>query len=166
MQRTSPRTLASITLIVAGVGWALLRVGASRGVTPPQVPWLVVLVEVVIAAVVGTMGWHVRQYLHGKRPTLDPIRAARTAVLAKASSYTGAMLAGWYAAQVLVVLGDLEFDAQRARAVSAGLAVVGAVVMAAVGLLVEWWCRIPPPEDGAPDDGGRTRDPSPDAASG
>ena len=95
------------------------------------------------------MGWAVRQFLRGKRPQLDPIRAARTAVLAKASCYTGALLAGWYGGQVLALVSDLDVPGNGSRAVAAGVATAGAVVLAVVGLVVEWFCRVPPPEDGA-----------------
>jgi hypothetical protein len=150
MQRTRVRTLVLVAVLAAGLGWLLLRVLASRGHMLPQVPWPMVAVLVLIAAVVLGMGWSVRQYLHGKRPDLDPFRAARTAVLAKASCYTGALLTGWYGAQVIDVLGDLAIEAQRERALAAGLAVVGAVLLAVTGLVVEWMCRIPPPEDPDP----------------
>jgi hypothetical protein len=166
MQRTRVQTLAITAILIAIVCWLGLRAITSRGVITPEVPWLVVAVEVVIAAVVLSMGWAVRQYLRGKRPTLNPIRAARTAVLAKACSYTGAVLTGWYGGQVLVLLGDLDIASQRARAGAAALAVLGALIMSAVGLLVEWFCRIPPPEDGATDRGDRNRAPSPDPAAG
>jgi hypothetical protein len=147
MQRTRVTTLLLVTVLSTAVGWAVVRVLSSRGVTLPAVPWLMVGVLLLIAAVVLGMGISVRQYLRGKHPTLDPMRAARTAVLAKASCYTGALLAGWYAAQVIAVLGDLGIESQRARAVTAGLAVLGAVVLAVVGLVVEHICRVPPPED-------------------
>lgn len=166
MQRTRAQTLGIVVVLVALAGWLLFRALASRGVVPPTVPWLVVAVEVVIAAAVLAMGWSVRQYLKGNKPDLDPIRAARTAVLAKASCYSGAVLAGWYGAQVLAVLGDLDVASQRVRAVAAGAAAIGALVMAAVGLVVEWFCRIPPPEDGAADAGNHSRAPSPDPAAG
>jgi hypothetical protein len=166
MQRTRVQSLAVIAVLVAVACWLALRALASRGVVSPEVPWLVVAVEVVIAAVVLAMGWAVRQYLHGNRPTLNPIRAARTAVLAKACCYTGAALSGWYGGQVLVVVGDLDIASQRARAGAAALAVLGALVMAGVGLLVEWFCRIPPPAGGAAADGERSRAPSPDPAAG
>ncbi|MFF1530530.1 DUF3180 domain-containing protein [Cellulomonas sp. NPDC058312] len=168
MQRTRVRTLVLIAVLAAGAGWLLVRVLGSRGLTLPQVPWPMVAVLVLIAAVVLGMGWSVRQYLRGKHPTLDPVRAARTVVLAKASCYTGALLAGWYAAQVLDVVGDLAIEAQRDRAGSAGLAVVGALLLAATGLVVEWMCRVPPPED--PDATEPRPDPhpgtAPDAAAG
>lgn len=147
MQRTRIRTLLLLTAVTTALGWLVVRLLASRGWTLPPVPWPMVAVLVLIAAVVLALGWSVRQYLRGKRPALDPLRAARTAVLAKASCYTGALLAGWYLAQVLEVLGDLHIEAQRERAASAGLAVLGAVVLAVAGLLAESFCRIPPPED-------------------
>lgn len=161
MQRTCVRTLLLVAAATTGLGWLVVRALASRGWTLPQVPWLMVAVLVLIAAVVLGMGWSVRQYLRGKHPTLDPLRAARTAVLAKAACYTGALLTGWYAAQVLDVLGDLGIEAQRERALSAGLAVLGAVVLAVAGLVVEWICRVPPSPD--PEQAGG---PAPDAAPG
>ncbi len=158
MQRTRWQTLLLIALVTTSAGWLLLVLLESRRVSPPQVPWLVMVVEVVIAAVVFAMGWSVRQFLRGKRPTLDPIRAARTAVLAKASCYTGALLTGWYLAQVLIVAGDLDIASQRGRAGAAALAALGALVLAAVGLIVEWFCQVPP-EDG--EDAARRRDHNP-----
>jgi len=96
---------------------------------------------------VFSMGWAVRQFLRGKRPSLDPIRAARTAVLAKASAYTGSLLAGWYAGQVLLLLGDLDIAVRRERAIAAACAAVAAVLLCVVGLLVEWFCQVPPQAD-------------------
>ncbi|MFI2753095.1 DUF3180 domain-containing protein [Cellulomonas sp. P22] len=161
MQRTRWQTLVLVMLATAGAGWLLLLALENRRITPPQVPWLVMVVEIVIAGVVFAMGWAVRQFLHGKRPTLDPIRAARTAVLAKASCYTGALLTGWYLAQVLLVSGDLDVASQRGRAGAAALAALGGLVLAVVGLVVEWFCRVPP-QDG--EDVARRSDPSPGPA--
>jgi len=166
MHRTRWQTLALWAFATTAVSSLVVRALASRGIEAPEVPWLVVAVELVIAAVVLSMGWAVRQFLQGKRPDLSPIRAARTAVLAKASCYTGAVLVGWYGGQVLAVLGDLDIEPQRVRAAAAGLAVLGALVLAVVGLVVEWFCRVPPPEDGAKDDPSRPREPAPDPAAG
>lgn len=148
MHRTRWQTLLLVAVAGAAVTWIVLRAVAGRGGLLPSVPGLVVAVELLIAAVVFSMGWAVRQFLRGKRPTLDPIRAARTAVLAKASCYTGALLAGWYGGQVLALVSDLGVPGNRGRAVAAGVAAGGAVVLAVVGLVVEWFCRVPPPEEG------------------
>jgi len=155
MQRTRWQSLLLLALVTGLLGWILLRALEGQGTTLPPVPWLVVAVLLVISGIVFAMGWAVRQFLRGKRPTLDPIRAARTAVLAKASSYTGSLLAGWYTAQVLLVIGDLDIASRRARAISAGLAVVGAVLLAVVGLIVERFCRVPPPSDKQAERAGR-----------
>ena len=149
MHRTRWQTLLLIAVTGSAVTWIVLRALADRGGLPPSVPPLVVAVELLIAAVVFSLGWQVRQFLRGKRPLLDPIRAARTAVLAKASCYTGALLAGWYTGQVLVLVGDLDVPGNGGRAAAAGIAAGGAVVLAVVGLVVEWFCRVPPPESGA-----------------
>jgi len=161
MRRTRWQTLAAVAAVVAVVGWLVLTVAEGQGHTPPPVPWLVVLVMLLIAGVVLRMGWAVRQFLRGKRPDLDPLRAARTAVLAKASCYTGASLSGWYLAQVLLVVGDLDIEPRRDRAVAAVIAAVGALVLTAVGLLVEHMCQVPPPSDDAAEETGPdTADPA------
>jgi hypothetical protein len=145
MRRTRWQTLLLVAVAITVLGWLVLWALERQGTTPPPVSPLVVAVLLVISAVVLRMGWAVRQFLRGKRPDLDPLRAARTAVLAKASCYTGASLTGWYAAQVLVVIGDLAIEPRRERAVAAAIAAVGAVVLAVVGLVVEHLCRVPPP---------------------
>lgn len=161
MQATRWTNLTLLALVTGLLAWLALRTLEGQGVNLPPVPWLVVAVLVVISSIVFAMGWAVRQFLRGKRPNLDPIRAARTAVLAKASAYTGSLLAGWYAAQVLLVLGDLDIAARRERAVAAGIAVAGALLLAAVGLVVEWFCQVPPPtDDSAERDGAQSADPA------
>ena len=150
MQATRWTNLTLLALVTGLLAWLALRTLEGQGVNLPPVPWLVVAVLVVISSIVFAMGWAVRQFLRGKKPTLDPLRAARTAVLAKASSYTGSLLAGWYVAQLLLVLGDLDVASRRARAVSAAAAVGGSVLLAVVGLIVERFCRVPPPSDPPP----------------
>lgn len=135
------------------VGWLVWTTVIGRGGSPPIVPWTVAAVLVLLAAIVLWLGLAVRQYQRGKRPDLDPIRAARTAVLAKASSYAGGLLAGWYGAQTLVLLLDLANEPIRTGALSAGLATLAAVGLAVVGLVVERFCRLPPPSDEATAEG-------------
>lgn len=160
MRRTRWQTLALLAVATAFVVALLLRVLASRGFTPPPVPLLVAAVLLVIAGVVLSMGWAVRQYQRGKRPLLDPERAARTAVLAKASAITGALLTGWYGGQILVVIGDLGIASQRDRAIAAAVAAVCSIVLAGVGLVVEWFCSIPPPGDDAAHPSSEVPDPA------
>lgn len=150
MTRTSWRRLLLVAFVSAAVSATGLRVAESQGAALLPVPALSSFVVLLIAAVVGALGWTVRQYTRGKRPGLDPLLAARTVVLAKASAYTGALLSGWYAGQVLLVARDFEIEARRDLAVSATAALVCTVVLAAVGLVVERWCEVPPPEADEP----------------
>ncbi|WP_426594266.1 DUF3180 domain-containing protein [Cellulomonas sp. McL0617] len=161
MHSTRWQTLLLTTAGVAVGTWIVLRSMARDGALPPSVPWLVVVVELAIAAVVFVLGWHVRQYLQGKRPNLSALRAARTVVLAKASCYTGALLAGWYGGHVLALLSGTDEPGTGGRVLSAAIAMAGGVVLAVVGLVVERFCRIPPPDASA--DAARDR-PAPGAS--
>lgn len=149
MRRTPVSRLVLVALVATVVAFLTLRMVESRGGTLLPVPLLSSLVLVAIGAVVLGLGWRVRQYTQGRRPGLDPLLAARTVVLATASAYTGALLTGWYAAHVLVTLGDLAIQARRDLAVSAGAAVVCTVGLVVVGLLVERWCEVRRDDDGA-----------------
>ncbi|OZB49951.1 MAG: hypothetical protein B7X40_04115 [Cellulomonas sp. 14-74-6] len=162
MRRTRWQSLLLVALVV-GVLAALLTTELSRrGPGMPTVPWLVAVVELLISAVVFSMGWAVRQFLRGRRPDLNPIRAARTAVLAKAACYTGALLVGWYGGQLVALLLARDVPGSGSRAAAAGVAAGGALVIAVVGLVVEWFCRIPPPEDEQrQESGGAEPDPTP-----
>lgn len=150
MTRTPWRRLLLVAVVSAAVSAGVLRIAESRGATVLPVPFLSSLVVLLIGAVVVSLGWAVRQYTRGKRPALDPLLAARTVVLATASAYTGALLSGWYAGHVLLVLGDLSIDARRSVAISAVVALLCTIALVVVGLVVERWCEVPPPEDDGP----------------
>lgn len=154
MTATRPRTLLAIAAVVGVVVWSLLRLLQSSGGSPLPLPWTAVGGMLVIGAVVTAAGWPVRQFNRGRQQQrFDALRAARTVVLAKACSYSGAALAGFYAAQVVLVLPDLSIEPRRERLFMAGAAVLAALVMVAAGLVVERWCRLPPrDEDGEEDD--------------
>ncbi len=149
MSATRWTTLLALAVVVAVLTWSGSWTLVRHDGKVPEVGWLVLPVELLIAAVVFVLGWSVRQYQRGRRPDLKPLRAVRTAVLAKAACYTGALLLGWYGGQGLYLVSDLVVPGNGRRAVAAGLAALGALVMAVVGLVVERFCRIPPPTDGA-----------------
>lgn len=150
MSRTPWRRLLLVAAVSTAFTAAALRMAESRGASLLPVPLLSSAVVLLIAAVVASLGWTVRQYTRGRRPGLDPLFAARSVVLATASAYTGALLSGWYAGQVLLVLGDLEIAVRRDVAISAGAALICTVALAVVGLVVERWCEVPPPDADSP----------------
>ena len=164
MQRTRVGSLVLVTVVTTLIGWLVVVGLERRGTYLPQVPWVVDVALVGLAGAVFWAGWAVRSYLKGRRPSLDPLRAARTLVLAKAAALTGSLLTGWYLAQVVAVLGDLAIEARRDKSIAAGVAVLCAAVLAVVGLVVERFCQVPPEEPDGPG-GGRSR-PSPEAEPG
>jgi hypothetical protein len=147
MRRTPVPRLLAVAVLSAAVAAAGLRIAESRGAALLPIPALAWLVILLIAAVVLGLGWNVRQYSRGKRPGLDVLIAARTVVLATASAYTGALVAGWYAAQILITIGDLQIESRRDIALSAAIAVGAAIALTVVGLVVERWCEVRPPEE-------------------
>jgi hypothetical protein len=97
-----------------------------------------------IAVSVLALAWPVRQWNRGRRDrALDPLRAARAAVLAKAASHCGALVSGWYLGQALVLVSDLAIEPRKDRFVLAVVAVLAALVVVVAGLVAEHWCRLP-----------------------
>lgn len=144
MAPTRWSTLVVIALSIGSLTWVGDRWMFHRGGYTPEVGWLVLPVELLIAGVVLFLGLRVRQYLRGERPGLDGLRAARTATLAKAAAYTGSLLLGWYGGQTFFWLSEVAVPAAGGFAIRAGLAFAGALVLAIVGMLTERMCQIPP----------------------
>jgi Protein of unknown function (DUF3180) len=133
-----------VALVSTALGWVLLDAWAGRGGEPLPLPWTAPIGTVALALAVIASGLPVRRWLRGTNPRPpNMLMAARTAVLAKAAVYVGAVLAGWYAAQALVVLPRLE-GARRTRLVEAAVASLCAVGLALAGWLVQRWCTLPP----------------------
>ena len=143
MKRTSA-SLVAILLVVSGVAGYLIELAlvASGGHSfAPPLSLPITLVALAIA-VVG-LAIPVRRAVMGKKKRrLDPFYSVRVAILAKASSLTGALLAGSGAGFVIhtatlpIVTADLF-----ARA---GAQAVGALILLAAGLIAEHLCTIPP----------------------
>lgn len=143
MRPTPTVRLVVVAGAVVVLGWVGLRLWVLGGGELPMVPWTAAVVILVLAAVVLALGWPVRQWTKGRRErALDPLRAARTVVLAKASQYSGALLGGWYGAQVLALLPTVDVESRRAMLVRAAISLLAAVVLWVVGWLVERWCRV------------------------
>ncbi len=142
-------------VLAVGVGTLLVCLALLRltGFVPPAPTWLAGLVLALLAAFVVGAGWAVRRTRLGRlsRP-VPPLRAARTLVLAQAGALTGSLMAGWYAAQAVVLLPDLDVDSQRSR-VWLLVALAGtSVVLAVAGLISQALCRIPPEQRGPDQD--------------
>ncbi|WP_209325869.1 DUF3180 domain-containing protein [Brevibacterium renqingii] len=144
MHRTSSSTLAVWAVIGTVLAIVVDVVLESQGFSLPGLPWFAIIGMLVLAAVLLVLGWPIKKWNDGDRTKeIDPIQAARVAVMAKASALTGAGLAGWY-------LGNAGYYFLSAPGIrndlAAGMlvAMVSAAALMIVGLIVEGFCEIPP----------------------
>lgn len=143
MRPTHTRRLLALAGAVTVLGWVGLRLWVINGRELPTLPWSAPAVTLLLAAAVLLLGWPVRRWTKGKRDQpLDPLRAARTVVLAKAAQYSGALLSGWYAAQVLALAPTADVAVRRSLLVRAAASLLAAAALWVVGWLVERWCRV------------------------
>ncbi|ALD12165.1 DUF3180 domain-containing protein [Clavibacter capsici] len=160
MTRTRSTTLIALLIAGAAVGWfaenALLMSGQALLIPPLTLGATLLIVGIVLIA----LAWPIRQTTRGRRPgRVDPFRATRVVLLAKASALAGALLAG-------ITGGVLAFVLARPvlpGASSVGLAVagtVGAVVLLVAGLVAEHWCTVPPDDRDDPRPGDPAREAS------
>ena len=142
------QTLVLVAAVTGIVGFAVFAAITRSGSLVPRPSLLSGVLLVVMGGLVLWLARPVRRYLQGRATTtLDPLRAARTVVLAQAAALTGAAAAGWYAGQIVVVLTNLSLEANRSRLLPLGALVVAGVALAAAGLVAQRWCRIDPPDE-------------------
>jgi hypothetical protein len=138
-----PRHLAVVAFVVGSVGYVLLRLVEAGGSTLPPPGWAAVLLIVFMAVGVYFAGLPVKRLRSGSPAAkISPLRAARTLVLAQAAALTGAALIGWYAAQVLLLVPDLDIESQRGRLLPLGAVLVASALLVVSGLLVQRMCRL------------------------
>lgn len=151
----STRLLLLLGLVVGAFDYLGLKIWTGRGGALPQTSWGGFIVLLFMAVGVFFAGLPVRRFLRGqaKKP-LNPIRAMRTLVLAQAAALAGSLVTGWYLAQILVVLPDLDIASRRTIATRLAALAVGGVLMSVAGLVTQAMCRVDPASrdhDGDPD---------------
>lgn len=144
----SASLLLAVALVVGALSWMGWKVYANQGHLLPSVSWFAAMLLLLLAALVVSAGLPVRRFLKGQSTrTLNPLRAARTLILAQASALTGAAALGWYAGQTVLVLPDLDFGSNRTLLWRLATAGASALVLMAAGLWTQRMCRIDPPKD-------------------
>lgn len=122
-------------------GWIGVKLWIDSGATLVALPALTWLFPLILAIIVLVLAWPVRAMSQGKTRALNPLVAARIAILCSACSRGGALIAG------LCLGGWVAFDSghavflqeQSARALWAGLS---SLALAGAGWLGEYWCSI------------------------
>lgn len=135
--------------IIAGasVGYLSQTVLVSLGLHMLVPPVTFTVTLWVTALTVLGLAWPIRSALRGrKRRPVNSRYASRVAVLAKASTVSGALLAG--------LSGGLSYFAllRGAAVASPNLtalisAVLASLALLLAGLLAEWFCTLPPDDD-------------------
>jgi hypothetical protein len=146
VKRTSPGILVVAALIGAVIGFGVdqLLTSAGRATFTPSL--LLPVLLVLLSAAVILFALPIRRSITGADPTpVDPFRAVRVAILAKASSVVGAVVAG-------VGVGLLVFLLTRPVApvgsvVAVIATIVTALVLLAAALVAEHLCTIRKDDD-------------------
>jgi len=144
MRRTHFSTVLAFVLggLVIGYLGDLAIVSAGSKALVPPISLAITLVGV--AAIVVALAWPIRRAVTGKTARrIDPFRAMRVAVLAKACSLSGALVLG-------IGLGIAFFLLTRTVMPPVGVVwqalatAIGAALLLAGGLIAEWCCTLPP----------------------
>ncbi len=139
MARLTWRRVGAVILGLGFLSWAVntLVVGTR---SPVPIPWTVSVALVVVSGVALWLGWAVRQFRAGRRPGLDPLRAARTAMFSQAAALTGAALVGVYGGYIAALAADWGHPPRRSLIVTAILATVASGLLLSAGWIAERWC--------------------------
>lgn len=147
MKRTRPTPLIGLGVAGLVIGF-LVELGAAGAGIPVFIPPLSLPITLVaIAAIVIAFAIPIRRATRAKtRVRIDPFRAMRVAVLAKACSLSGALLTG-SGIGVLVYLLSRSVLPATGSIWQAVAATVGAAILLAAGLVAEYFCTLPPEDD-------------------
>jgi hypothetical protein len=155
--RMGPTNASSLLvggLAGAAAGWLLLSFFYGR---MPALPWLPIAVVAVLAAFEAYLAQNTRARIERRSgaPKVDALAVARYAVLAKASSLAGAILAG-FSAGLLAWLALKPTEAAHDDVPAAIGGVVSALALVAAALWLERSCRVPDQPDDKEDERGRS----------
>jgi hypothetical protein len=146
VRHTRPATVVLFGLVGAIAGFVLEVALAAAG-QPVMIPPYTLAVTLVAAAViVVVLAVPIRRAIRGTSATrINPFRAMRVVVLAKASSLVGALIAG-FSAGVLVFLLTRPVVADVGSLWPGIVAALAGAVLLVAGLVAERLCTLPPDE--------------------
>jgi hypothetical protein len=137
------RLLLAVGAVVAGLGYIVLRLWVDAGHGLPGASLGSAVLLLFMALGIYFAGLPVRRFQRGdSSKLLSPLRATRTLVLAQAAALTGALVVGWYAAQALVLLPNLDVASVREDGLKVLALILAGLALCVAGLLVQAMCRI------------------------
>lgn len=145
MKHTSAVTL--VIFAVAGIAAGIIVQVALAGTGQPGVrPPLTLAIGLALIGLIDiALAWPIRKVAKGTaKARVDPFYAIRVVVLAKASSISGALLAGAATGFVVYLLSR---SVPAVGSVGFSIATLaGAIVLMVCGLIAEQMCKLPPDE--------------------
>jgi hypothetical protein len=144
---TRVRDLVAIAVVAAGFGW--LAVQQWYG-DLPQLQWFVPLSLVLLAFAEALAGSQLRARIRRRPGTVpvQPLVAARSLALAKASAIVGAAMTGLWAGLLLFTVPRLDYLAAAGDDTRTGvIGVLAAIALVGAALWLEFCCRAPKPPD-------------------
>ncbi|WP_010204031.1 DUF3180 domain-containing protein [Salinibacterium sp. PAMC 21357] len=147
VSRTSPLHLIALAVGGAATGW-LLEVILTASGRPIVIPSVFLAISLfVIAVVVVVLAVPIYRYSHGlRRARVNPFYALRVVALAKASSFSGALLGGGALAIAFYLLSR-TVSPGAGSITTAFLVSGGAIGLLIAGLIAEHLCTVPPDDD-------------------
>lgn len=157
MKRTRPTPLIGLGVAGLVIGFLVELGAAGAGLAVFIPPLSLPITLVAIAAIVIGFAIPIRRATHAKtRTRIDPFRAMRVAVLAKACSLSGALLTG-SGIGVLAYLLSRSVLPASGSIWQAAAATLGAAILLAAGLVAEYLCTLPPEDDDTKPEGHHAR---------
>ena len=147
MKRTRPTPLIGLGVAGLVIGFLVELAAAGSGIAVFIPPLSLPITLVAIAVIVIAFAIPIRRATHSKtRTRIDPFRAMRVAVLAKACSLSGALLTGSGIGVLAYLLSRSVLPASGSIWLAVA-ATVGAAILLAAGLVAEYLCTLPPEDD-------------------
>jgi hypothetical protein len=147
VSRTSSLHLTLLAAVGAATGWLLeiLLTASGRPIVIPSISLAVSLLGIAIVVVVLAVPIY-RSSRGLRRNRVNPFYALRVVVLAKASSFSGALLGGAAGAIAFYLLGRTV--SPGVGSITSSFVVLGAAIgLLVAGLVAEHLCTIPPDDD-------------------
>jgi len=139
-------TVIAFGLVGAIVGFVLEVALAAGGMPVLIPPYTLAITLVAAAAVVVALAVPIRRSIRGTSATrINPFRAMRVVVLAKASSLVGGLIAG-FGVGIVVFLLTRPVVADVGSLWPGFAAALGGATLLVAGLVAERMCTLPPDE--------------------
>jgi hypothetical protein len=146
MKKTSIAGLAGLFFVAFIAGFLIMNTLQKYGTYLSTATVSLIVLLALLSLYVLYRGLKVKAFIEGKNPKLKPIYASHTLILAKTLSVTGAIFLGWFGAEIVSIIGMLQYAFAENTALLAGVTCAASVLLMISALLSEHFCTIPPPQ--------------------